>query len=342
MITELGVFGSGLIAALILSISLPGSAFAQTTVSSSAAVTSSGIARASCVAPSPALYRGLTNARVTTLQQSLATLGYFHVSATGYFGPITYGSVVAFQRANGVPATGYFGPLSYAAMTRACGTMPPPAKVSFSATPTAGAAPLTATFTADGLSLGSEYIIEYGDGSTSGSLLPGTNNQLIVPHTYTANGTYTAILEPYVACMWNNPRCMIATMPLGTITITVGDATTAAPRIISIEPASGSVGTQVTITGNNFTNDNTIHFGGGVIMHVPISSTTDIQCFAAPCYPIQTLKFAVLGALSPACRFSTPVCGMLTQMTTPGAYPVYVENVNGSSNQTTFTVTSQN
>jgi len=211
---------SGFATALVVCLAFAGSAFAQMVVSGSA-VTSSGITSAGCIAPAHGLYRGLADAHVTSLQQSLAALGYFSATATGYFGPITYGAVAAFQRANGVPATGYYGPLSYAAMTRVCGTMPPPAKVSFSATPTAGSAPLTATFTANRLSLGSEYIIEYGDGSTSGPLLPGTNNQIIIPHTYTANGAYTAILEPYVACMWSNPRCMIATMPLGTVTITV-------------------------------------------------------------------------------------------------------------------------
>lgn len=344
----------GAVTSVIITLSFAGSAFAQTAVTATAAVSSTGIAPAGCVTPAPGLNRGAVGVRVTALQQSLAALGYFNTFATGYFGPITYGAVISFQRANALPATGYFGPLTYAALLKHCTTpTPTPSSVSFMADPTYGAAPLAVSFTASGVMSGSQYIIiEYGDGQNSGPLptvcqsnqsYPGyigsaNSCMIFAHHTYIADGSYTATIEPYIACMWSNPRCMIATMPLGTVTITVG-GTTAPPHINGIDPTSGPVGTEVTITGNKFGSDNTVHFGSGVILHVPISSTTDIQCFAAPCYPIQTLKFVVPGALDPACRFTTPVCGMPTQMTSPGTYPVYVENSNGSSNHTTFTVT---
>ena len=132
---------------------------------------------------------------------------------------------------------------------------------------------------------------------------------------------------------------MFATMPLGEVTINVG-GTAVAPHITGIDPTSGAVGTEIAITGNNFTNEKKVNFGSGVILHVPISSTTEIQCFAAPCYSIQTITFAVPASLDAACRFTVPVCGMLTHMTTPGEHSVYVENSNGSSNPTAFIVTS--
>jgi len=227
-------------AAVIIGIGIGGSALAQ---SSSSALTS----MAPYCGPqpfviAPGLYRGLRGPNVTALQEFLASRGYFHGSATGYFGPITYGALVAFQVANGVPATGYFGVMSHAVFLKHCPTKP---------------------------------------------------------------------------------------IPTGTV------------NIHSIDPTSGPIGMEVTITGNNFTNDNTIHFGNGVIMHVPvsISSTMEIQCITTPCYPIQTLTFTVPEGLDPACLYGTPSCLMPSQQTTTGVYNVYVENTNGVSNSTTFTVT---
>ncbi len=47
----------------------------------------------------------------------------------------------------------------------------------------------------------------------------------------------------------------------------------AEPRVTlsNIRPATGPPGAAVTLTGFGFTNDNTLHFGPGVLAHVPIA-----------------------------------------------------------------------
>jgi hypothetical protein len=114
--------------------------------------------------------------------------------------------------------------------------------------------------------------------------------------------------------------------------------------IYSITPTSGPVGTSVSITGFGFTNDNTIHFGYGAIVHVPISSSIAIACTTNPnCHGgiNQTIQFTVPESLNPACYYSNPRCLIASQMTTPGSYNVSVENGNGTSGSVNFTVTSQ-
>ncbi|MBV9159622.1 MAG: IPT/TIG domain-containing protein [Candidatus Kaiserbacteria bacterium] len=115
-------------------------------------------------------------------------------------------------------------------------------------------------------------------------------------------------------------------------------------RIYSITPVSGPVGTEVTIDGFGFTNDNTIHFGTGVIPHVAVSGQIAIACTTDPsCVGgiHQSLKFTVPTGLNPACFYSNPRCMVLTRQTTPGNYDVTVENSNGTSNAKTFTVTGE-
>lgn len=87
----------------------------------------------------------------------------------------------------------------------------------FSVSPTSGAAPLTVVFSATGLSSGSQYIIDFGDGRNSEPF--SGNDQKI--HTYAASGNYTAMLQSYASCMWSEPRCLMPTQMLGSVTITV-------------------------------------------------------------------------------------------------------------------------
>ncbi|MDO8553000.1 MAG: IPT/TIG domain-containing protein [bacterium] len=100
--------------------------------------------------------------------------------------------------------------------------------------------------------------------------------------------------------------------------------------ISNINPSSGAVGTVVTITGYGFTNDNTVNFGYGAIVHVPIA-TNGIR---------QTLVFSVPESLTPACFYSAPRCLLPTRQTSPGAYNVSITNGNGTSNAFTYTVTA--
>jgi hypothetical protein len=96
-----------------------------------------------------------------------------------------------------------------------------------------------------------------------------------------------------------------------------------APSIESIDPISGRVRTVVTVSGRNFTADNTVEFGGTTIRHVGINSAIAIACaINSTCRSgiIQTLKFKV----PPGIR--------------PGPTKVSVKNANGTSNAVDFTV----
>lgn len=100
---------------------------------------------------------------------------------------------------------------------------------SLQADPQSGKAPLTVNFTfSPSTDESAQYWIEYGDGKAEMM----TTRQIycirapcispsVATHTYTSSGTYTATVTRYIACMHTNPRCMIATMPLATVTISV-------------------------------------------------------------------------------------------------------------------------
>ena len=55
---------------------------------------------------------------VLALQQALKDLGFFpaHVTMVPYFGQTTFASVVAYQKARGIPSTGFVGALTRAAL----------------------------------------------------------------------------------------------------------------------------------------------------------------------------------------------------------------------------------
>lgn len=146
----------------------------------------------------------------------------------------------------------------------------------------------------------------------------------------------------------SGPRCEFAPCPSATSTPQRNarhPLPTPAPipsiRIYSMTPTQGPVGTEITVDGFGFTNDNTIHFGSGVIMHVPISSSVAIACTTSPsCIGgiHQTLIFTVPEDLNLPCFYSNPRCLMLVRQTTPGQYRVSVENANGISKAIIFTV----
>jgi hypothetical protein len=95
------------------------------------------------------------------------------------------------------------------------------------------------------------------------------------------------------------------------------------PEISSISPQAAVAGKTVTLTGRQFTADNTILFGSTIIRHVGISSAIGITCTNDPACRsgiIQTLTFV------------TPMTAM------PGPHSVSVRNANGTSNAVTFTV----
>lgn len=90
------------------------------------------MAQPACVTLDKNLYRGVSSSTfghyVSSLQHFLHENGYLdasYTSAAGSFGPMTFGAVVRFQKAEGLPATGYVGTLTRARiMQRWCGGTP--------------------------------------------------------------------------------------------------------------------------------------------------------------------------------------------------------------------------
>jgi hypothetical protein len=105
----------------------------------------------------------------------------------------------------------------------------------------------------------------------------------------------------------------------------------AAPVIYSVAPHSGPVGTTITITGANFTADNnTVRLGGGFIQWLPASSGARTQTI------VFTLRPVIGGVACPG----TARCPSAARLVRPGDNPLSVQNANGISNATTFTVTN--
>ncbi len=190
---------------------------------------------------------------------------FLGISPTGYFGPITRAGVITFQSANGVaPAVGYVGPLTRAAIAGRCSPTPGNTiKVSFSAAPTVGSAPLAVTFSGAGSGLGSgQYVVDYGDGANSGpvpsyctkptSSATTSDCTLTAGHTYQTAGVYSASLSPYIACLWSSPRCELAAQLLGSANITVG-STAAANTLIIPGATTLTPGTSASASGAYFT-----------------------------------------------------------------------------------------
>lgn len=97
----------------------------------------------------------------------------------------------------------------------------------------------------------------------------------------------------------------------------------------SISPASGSVGSVVTLRGSGFTGDNIILFSGNVgARNVRLTSVTNGH---------QDLAFTIPSSISPDCKPGR-MCAMYVRLVLPGVYSVAVENSNGTSNALSFTV----
>lgn len=196
----------------------------------------------------PSLYRalglGATGEDVRQLQQFLIANGYLQVSASGYFGYATQSAVIRFQSAVGLSPVGIVGPMTRTAIQSRCSNVsdPQPTSGSLDANPSSGQAPLTVDFTyRPGSDDTAEYYIEFGDGNAQKMdrqqiycIRAPCPSPSVAKHTYTERGTYTAVVTRYVACLYSNPRCMIAVMPLAKATITVGGSSSNhAPTISS-------------------------------------------------------------------------------------------------------------
>jgi len=110
-----------------------------------------------------------------------------------------------------------------------------------------------------------------------------------------------------------------------------GSGTTVAPKIDSLAPSAGVVGTEVVIKGRgiNVSRDQ-IYFGGSLIPAALINSSASDD--------VNTLRFKVPAVITPCGVGSTGSCDIASKPVVPGTYNVVVVNRNGTSNPSNFTV----
>jgi len=134
-------------------------------------------------------------------------------------------------------------------------------------------------------------------------------------------------------------RAAIMQISCGT---TVTPPSTTAARLYSVNPAAGTVGTSISITGFGFTNNNTVLVDGLVAArNVPISSSIAIACTTSPlCHGgiNQTIVFTMPTNLSPNCPVGS-LCPMFLKEVTAGVHTLSIQNDNGTSGTLSFTVT---
>ena len=114
---------------------------------------------------------GASGSDVANLQGFLAQEGFFRGNVTAYFGPITQAALQSWQAQNGIvsggsPQTtgwGVLGPKTREFFRVRCGGGggTPPQQVFFSASPSAGTAPLSVTFSVRGTG---PFTINFGEG----------------------------------------------------------------------------------------------------------------------------------------------------------------------------------
>ncbi len=159
----------------------------------------------------------------------------------------------------------------------------------------------------------------YGAQQQSSQQIAGAGAQTITfSHAYAQPGTYT------VQFTVTNNAGLSST---GSATVVVsGTGSTGTISIASITPSQGRVGSQIAIQGTGFsTYDNTVRFGTGGTMHLPSYNGT-------------TIYYTIPQYLSPCDVAGTAVCPLYLQLTTPGTYPVSVQNGSGTSNTVNVTV----
>lgn len=158
---------------------------------------------------------GANGSDVSQLQTFLSQQGVYSDEVTGFFGAKTQAALQTWQAqqglaSSGTPATtgwGVLGPRSQSTLARLC-PPPQPQSGSFSATPSAGKAPLDVKFkvTVPTGGTGDTYMIDFGDGShavvqsavacAAGTSFVAGNCPDIrgTSHTYMTDGVYTASL----------------------------------------------------------------------------------------------------------------------------------------------------
>jgi peptidoglycan hydrolase-like protein with peptidoglycan-binding domain len=276
-----------------------------------------------------------TAGQVSVLQNYLNQAGYMHYPATGYYGTLTFNAVRAFQAANGISQVGLIGPLTRAKIQQlSCGNggvvVPPLQSLSItSMTPTSG--DIGTRVTVNGYGFAPNDQIKFGSGAiTQINFINQNTISFTVPEYM---GQYCT---PGQFCTMIAMQVQDGVYP---VSVTNGYATSNAlnfyvnrdnnndkdaPRISSLSPSNGRVGTSVTVRGDNLSDVNSITFSGPVSVMVPVDvrsssrltfevpATTNYQCFVAPCNQ---------------------------QSVIPGTYQVTLNSRYGTSNAKSFTVT---
>ncbi|MDO8514148.1 MAG: peptidoglycan-binding protein [bacterium] len=143
----------------------------------------------------------------------------------------------------------------------------------------------------------------------------GTNT-LTFTHTYYTVGTYTVTFTVSNGSGQQNTT---------SATVVVTGGIVGSITLSSISPTSGHVGTQIVLQGSGFSSyDNVVHFGIGGMRNVQSYSGNII---------VYTIPYAV----SP-CDLVGPGCAAPSMLVTPGSYPIYVTNSQGTTNTLTFQV----
>ncbi|HUZ93052.1 MAG TPA: Ig-like domain-containing protein [Candidatus Paceibacterota bacterium] len=104
-----------------------------------------------------------------------------------------------------------------------------------------------------------------------------------------------------------------------------------APHIAGISPASGPVGTQVTMTGTDFSEADMVNFGPGLVVSGITASADGTQ-----------ITFTVPSILFPWCTIFSPPCSAADVFVAPATYSINVVNAadaSSTSNVVSFTLT---
>lgn len=181
--------------------------------------------------------------------------------------------------------------------------------LTFSGTPTAGAAPLAVNFTSNRAGT-----LSFGDG-TQGSMYGAptcatcaiTYKQY---HTYASAGTYTATLQVpdrSSGCVQGADGVAYGcTKTIGSVTITVTPSgTTQTPTISFISPNQGSANTPVTIYGTN------------------LSGTSEVEFYNSTGLKMAGVGAPTITSITPT-RVTFTISGIFAANVTPGTYMVGV------------------
>lgn len=160
----------------------------------------------------------------------------------------------------------------------------------------------------------------YGNAASQPQITYAQGTQtLTFSHAYAAGGTYTITFTASNSA-GSNVSSATVNVPFSYSSNLV--------TLSYLSPGFGRAGTQIALVGSGFTAfNNTVHFGIGGVQNVPSQNNGAILYFTVP------------SAVSPCDVLAqSSVCAQFLQQVTPGSYPVFVMNANGTSQTLNFQV----